>query len=164
MRANAWHRAGLIQGVLLLAMAGSGSVAAEEHVCAATLAAETRRIESEYAKQRPDAADTAAFSRWSQRLKVALEVAVRQADLCRLRSRVPADELPAATAAAETAPQTQARRATLSTCLDQARLRGDDVARRYAGRELSPTEELRLRNEQDTLATQRQLCVETPPP
>lgn len=165
MRATAWHRAGVSRGALvLIAAAIAGHAVADEPACAAQLQAERVRIESDYARQRPDPADAAAFARWSQRLQAALVVATRQADLCRLRSKVPADEVPAATAAAEAAPQNQARRATLSTCLDQARLRGDDVARRYAGRELSPTEELRLRTEQDTLATQRQLCVEAPPP
>jgi hypothetical protein len=39
---------------------------------------------------------------------------------------------------------------------------GEELARRYGGHELSPTEQLRLKNEQEKLSTQRQDCVQQP--
>lgn len=153
--------------VFCLAAAPLAGVA-QDRQCAARVQAETLRLEREYLKQRPDPSDTAGQQRWQRQLRDALQAVAREAESCRDQARVVAEAAKGPVTAPHTAlatpPVPAARSPSIpaSTCLDQARILGDELSRRYGGRELSPTEQLRLKNEEEKLVLQRQACVQPP--
>lgn len=154
--------------VFCAAAAAPLAALAQDRQCEARVQSEVARLEREYAKQRPDPGDNAAYQRWQRQLQGALQSVAREAESCRNQARSAAEAAkgPVATPTAAQATLIDAPARTpsipVSTCLDQARVLGDELARRYGGRELSPTEQLRLKSEEEKLATQRHDCMQPP--
>jgi hypothetical protein len=153
--------------VFCLAAAAPLAALAQDRQCEARVKSEVSRLEQQYAKQRPDPGDNAAQQRWQRQLQAALQAVAREAESCRERSRQIAEAERAVQAAqdvlgAQPAQPVRPPPAAASACLDQTRMLGEELARRYGGHELSPTEQLRLRNEQEKLSGQRQQCVQQP--
>jgi hypothetical protein len=150
---------------------------AQDRQCESRVQSEIARLEREYAKQKPDAADTAGQQRWQRQLQGALQSVALEAERCRQRA-VQAEEAArhAQQALNPADPQGDTRAlqslravqpvqpssVSASSCLDHARVLGEELARRYGGRELSPTEQLRLKSEEEKLVTQRQACIQQP--
>lgn len=151
-----------------MAAAAPLAVMAQDRQCAARVQVETLRLEREYLKQRPDPSDTAGQQRWQRQLRDALQAVAREAEHCRDQARTTAEAAKDPVAGPATTPGTPndvpARPPSFSasSCLDQTRILGDELSRRYGGRELSPTEQLRLKNEEEKLVAQRQACMQPP--
>lgn len=157
--------------VFCVAAAAPLAVLAQDRQCEARVQSEVSRLEREYAKQRPDPGDNANYQRWQRQLQGALQNVAREAEACRQRSRQLAEAVQAAQAVQPAQDTQNAQQpgqparplpSAASSCLDQTRMLGEELARRYGGRELSPTEQLRLQNEQEKLSTRRQDCVQQP--
>jgi len=131
-------------------------VEAQDRQCAARVQVETLRLEREYLKQRPDPSDTAAQQRWQRQLRDALQAVAREAESCRDQARIATEStrVPVTAQTQQAEPAAKPPAISTSSCLDQTRILGDELARRYGGRELSPTEQLRLKNEEEKLVTQ----------
>lgn len=131
--------------LLLATLVLAPVLATAQDRCVARYESERARIERELARDAPKASDREAYQRWSQRLHDLLKAAADEAEAC--------------TRASRPAPAPQAV-AAQQACLDGVHRAGDDIARRYGQRTLSPSEQAARRAEEEKLLDQRRACTQ----